>query len=137
MNILPSGLPDHVDDAEEIARLISFSNQVAASGCIKPSAFMPNPKTMDKSVFRYGATNLPAIWQAAKTHLPSSPIHGVAICLAKSVREAQLEVDASEPPDRHANIVNWPCLGTDPEADKAIWKERALVIASKATFHPV
>lgn len=59
-------------------------------------------------------------------------LHGVAICKAFHVREAQLEVMAEEPPPRHAAIKGWPFSEADPELQKARQKELAALIASKA-----
>ncbi len=41
---------------------------------------------------------------------------------------------ADEPPQRHAAIVGWPWLDDDPMEQKALQKERAVQIASKAAL---
>lgn len=43
------------------------------------------------------------------------------------VRQAKLDVEAQEPPLRHANIVGWPNAVDDPEMTKARHKEFALL----------
>lgn len=53
------------------------------------------------------------------------------MCRAKDIRAAQLDLEASEPPLRHADIVRWP-LNDDPAMQKAQQKDRALQIAQNA-----
>jgi hypothetical protein len=57
--------------------------------------------------------------------------HGAAIVKAYDVKSAQVEVIAAEPPSRHAAITGWPWLD-DPALQRALQKERATLIASKA-----
>ena len=59
-------------------------------------------------------------------------LHGIAICKARHVRSSLLEVVADEPPLRHANIIGWPWLASDPVLEKARLKERALSVAQHA-----
>jgi hypothetical protein len=59
-------------------------------------------------------------------------LHGVAVCKAAHVRAALLEIEAVEPPPRHANITGWPWSASDPELEKAQLKERAAFIAKHA-----
>ena len=59
-------------------------------------------------------------------------VHGAAIVKAHAVRTADLELRAGEPPPCHADIINWPWSGEDPDFGKAAQKELAALIAQKA-----
>ena len=58
--MLPSGLPEHVDDEEEVARFLTQSSQFNAT-MVKPAALLPNPKTV-KHLFRVTDGSLPMIF---------------------------------------------------------------------------
>jgi hypothetical protein len=129
---LPSGLPEHVADAEDLARFLTSSGHYNASA-VKPAAFMPNPQNGETSVFRHGPEpmeDLKLIAQAAVG--VGRKIHGAAIVKAIDVREATLDIQACEPPPRHADIVGWEWLQQDPDFGKAKQKEIAALIAQKA-----
>ena len=125
---LPSGLPETVHDEEDLARFLTSSRQFSRNG-VKPSALLPNRKG-ETSVFRHGKQPSPSLWSLADHNIIDRPVHGVAIFKAESVRKAELEVIAKEPPPRHAEIVNWPA-GMDALA-KAKRKQMALLIAKEA-----
>ncbi len=132
METLPSGLPEQVGDEENLARFLTQSNHFNAV-MVKPTAFLPNPKNGQTSVFRQGNESREALWQAGAKHVAGEPnIHGVPIFTAKRVREAQLDVVAKEPPPRHANIIGWPSIASDPEMEKARRKDLANQIAQHA-----
>ena len=141
MAVLPSGLNELIAADESIARFV-FSKRKEISmaippGCLKPAAFLPNPKTspLETSVFRHSGEPLEGLWQIARKQISNREPKGVGILLAGDVREADLEVIADENPPcgpRHANIVGWEIDGADPKANKANWKDRANVFASKA-----
>lgn len=106
-------------------------------GCLKPAAFLPNPRTnpLETSVFRHGKEPAADLWQIAKAHIPSRSPKGVGILKAHEVRKAELDILADEKPPngpRHANIVGWEMDGSDPKLNKADWKIRACIFASKA-----
>ena len=127
MPSLPSGLPESVDDDEDLARFLTssgwFKSQMA-----KPSAFLPNPKDQETSVFRHGAEPRADLWKIGREHAAGErTLHGAALLTARSVRAALLEVTASEPPPRHAAVVGWPSED-DPELQKARQKERAVLL---------
>lgn len=137
MEILPSGLPKHVDDEEDLARFLTSSSQFKGL-TVKHSAFLPNPKDGKKSVFRHGSEPVESLRQIGMEQLGSVvSMHGAAICKTKHVRAAQLEVVAEEPPPRHADIVGWPWNADDPEMGKGERKERAMLIAQHAEFVPL
>lgn len=129
---LPSGLPEHVSDDEDLARFLTSSGHYNASA-IRPAAFMPSPKNGETSVFRHGAEPLEELKHIAQTEVGSERrIHGAAIVKAGMVRQAKLEVSAKEPPPRHGNIINWPWSKDDPEYGKAEQKLVAAVLAQRA-----
>lgn len=129
--MLPSGLPEWVADDEPLARFLTSSSLFSAA-IVKPAAYMPNPKDWNTSVFRHGAEPRGSLLEIAnELVLGQRTLHGIAICLARHVRDAQLDVAADEPPPRHANISDWP-IANDPELTKARQKERAVLIAQHA-----
>jgi len=131
--MLPSGLPDLVADGEDLARFLTSSSQFNAKGA-KPSAFLPAPKSRETSVFRHGAEPSAELWQIRAKYLGGSRINrGAAIVKSSDVRAVGLSVIAGEPPPRHAAIRDWP-LDNDPELQKAKQKERAALVARKATL---
>jgi hypothetical protein len=134
MEMLPSGLPERVADEEDLARFLMSSSQFN-SRMAKPSAFLPEPKTRDTSVFRHGREPLENLWAIGNQHVAQGRnIHGAAILTARDVRTSRLEVIADEPPPKHAAIRNWPWIENDPELRKAQQKELANLLASKAVL---
>jgi hypothetical protein len=139
MESLPSGLPDLVADDEDAVRFLTQSNQFNAQ-MVKPSAFLPNPKDRETSVFRQEARPQDPLWALAREVITGRAVHGAASFKARVPRRTgQLDVVAAEPPPRHAAIRNWPWFDNDPEEQKARQKALAIVIASEATlsFPPV
>lgn len=129
---LPSGLPDHVDDGEDLARFLTSSGHYNATA-VKPAAFMPNPRNGETSVFRHGAEPLDDLKMIAQNEVGTERrIHGAGIVKAKHIREAKLEARAGEPPPRHADLIGWPWSANDPDFSKASQKELAALIAQKA-----
>lgn len=129
---LPSGLPEHVADGEDLARFLTSSGHYNTS-VVRPSAFMPNPRNGEASIFRHGPVPMEDLMLIAQGAVGvDRKIHGVAIVKARDVREATLEIHSSEPPPRHANIVGWEWLSEDPDFGKARHKELAALIAQKA-----
>ena len=132
--VLQSGLSEVVADEEPLARFLTSSSLFNAA-MVKPAAYMPSPKDGNTSVFRHGDNPREALFQLALQHVGAErSLHGVALCSARQVRDAELEVVAQEPPPRHANITGWPSVGNDPAQTKAQQKERALLVAQHATL---
>ena len=130
--MLPSGLSEVIDDDEDLARFLTSSSQFNAI-MVKPSAFLPNPRDGETSVFRHGNEPRDELWKIGREcAVVDRTLHGAAIFKARNVRVALLELVASEPPPRHAGIVRWPWLEDDPEMQKAHQKERAALIARYA-----
>lgn len=117
MSALPSGLPEHVADEEELSRFLTQSNQYSSTGP-KAAALLPNPKHRNASVFR--GDDIPLLRQRFETaRTDGRQAKAVAIIRTAVVREVGLDVTAAEPPPAHANIVNWPWFEADPEFQKA------------------
>lgn len=130
--MLPSGLPEHVADSEPLSRFLTSDSQFNRV-MAKPSAFMPGPADSKTSVFRHAADPLPALWDIADRELGiTRRVKAVAVLTAAEVRQAKLNVEAHEPPLRHANMVGWPLDTTDPEKMRAQRKELALLLAQAA-----
>ncbi|MCX6874864.1 MAG: hypothetical protein NTW21_13810 [Verrucomicrobia bacterium] len=128
---LPSGLPEHVGDGEDLARFLTSSGHFTASA-VKPAAFMPNPHNGETSVFRHGARPLADLQAIGQREMGARSLHGAAIVKAGVVREVDLELRAGEPPPRHADIIGWLWQNQDPEYGKAERKEQAALIAQQA-----
>ena len=134
MKVLSSGLPERVDDNENLVRFLTSRSQLK-SFMAKPSAFLPNPKDGETSIFRHDANSQEALWQIGIERIGTErPLYGAAIFKAKIVRQLELEVTSQEPPPRHANITKWAWLKDDPEFGKAECKERAALIVQHATL---
>ena len=130
--MLPSRLPDHVSDAEPLSRFLTSDSQFN-SFMPKPSAFMPGPSDAKTSVFRQAADPLTELWEVADREIgPTRRARAVAVLAGAQVRQARLDVEAHEPPPRHANIVGWPSDASDPEKMRAQRKELALLLAQAA-----
>ncbi len=129
MATLPSGLPDHVGDDDDLARFLTQSGQFNSFSS-KPVVFLPNPTHRNTSVFRIG--NEPDRLRRVfyETVTGDRQLKGAAICRTKSIRAILLDVVAEEPPPAHANIVKWPWLRDDPEEQKAKQLEVAAQIAA-------
>jgi hypothetical protein len=105
---LLSGLPENVADGEDLARFLMSDSQFNST-MVKPSAFLPEPKARETSVFLHGGQPREALWGIGVEYLPPGrTIHGAAGLKARSVRDAGLDVIADEPALRHAAIRNWP-----------------------------
>lgn len=129
MSTLPSGLPDFVEDSEPLAGFLFSSNSFSRE-VVKPSAFLPNPRDGERSVFRHGAAPLTALWEIGDSLVREQRnLHGVAIIKAGDVRVAALSAVASEPPLRHGAIRNWAINPNDPDLQKSRQKQQAMELA--------
>jgi hypothetical protein len=130
MRQLPSGLPEIVEDGEDLARFL-FSGHYKATA-VKHTAFLPNPKDQETSVFRHTLKPAKELWKLGSDLASSGrDLRGVAIIKAYDVRNVGLDVIAAEPPQRHAAIRNWPA-DNDPILQKARQKELAILLAAAA-----
>ena len=129
--MLPSGLLEHVADAEPLARFLTSDSQFNSTGA-KPAAFLPGPIDTKTSVFRQGPQPADALWETADREIGViRRVRAAAVLTTAAVRQAQLDVESHEPPPRHANLVGWP--STSDEADRrAQQRERALLLCQAA-----
>jgi len=129
--MLPSGLPEDIDDQEELARFLthrSHFNQIM----VKPAALMPNPIDGETSVTRHGRQPVEQLWRIGSLAAGDRTLYGAAIFKAHVVRLAGLDIASDEPPPRHAAIRGWPWQDNDPLERKAERKALAAEIASAA-----
>lgn len=130
---LESGLPHRVGDDEDLARFLTQSRHFSSNG-VKPVAFVPNPKDKAKSVYRHGAEPEDRLWDIGLKRLEGAKLYGAAVVKAGKVRAAELEVEADEPPPRHANLVGWPWYEGDPQREKSEQRQLAILVAQQATL---
>ncbi len=128
---LPSGLPESIDDGEEVIRYLTSSNDFNGQ-VVRPHAFQPTSQGK-KSVVRRSGSPLSSIWEWPREFLPNTRIHGAAVLLAARVRAAGLDVTASEPPPRHANIVGWPVSDSGAGIRKAESLQAQQLLASASS----
>lgn len=122
MGMLPSGLPEKVEDGEDLARFLCQRSHFNSTS-VKPAAFLPYRG--ETSVFRHGLKPAKELWKLGADLASSGRnLHGVAIIKASDARKTGLEAVAAEPPPRHAALREWPS-----HDDAAIQKARQLDIA--------
>jgi hypothetical protein len=132
--MLASGLPDIAGDDEDLARFLTSSSQFNAQGA-KPAAFLPSRYSHETSVFRHGIEPRGTLWAIGdKDMARDCTIYGAAIVKVRDVKAARLQVTPFEPPPRHAAIRGWIRHYDDPVLQKAMQKEQAVQVASKAIF---
>lgn len=131
MPLLPSGLPEYIDDNEDVARFLTQSSHYSSNG-VKPSAFLPRRHDRQISVSRHGRHPEARLWNLGEAAAGNRTLHGAAIFAARAARVEELGVQADEPPARHALIVNWPVVEHDPQLQKARRKEIAIQLARAA-----
>ena len=129
--MLPSGLPENIEDGEDLARFLVQRSQFTQT-MVKPAAFLPNPKDKETSVARHGSEPADVLWQLGRIAAGTRTLYGAAIFKARIVRQAGLEVAPAEPPPRHAVIRGWPWEADDEIDRKAERKLLAIEIASAA-----
>jgi hypothetical protein len=129
--MLPSGLPEIVGDAEDLARFLTQSSHYTLVAT-RPSAFLPSPKDQSTSVSRHGSQPIEELRQLGELAAGSRHLHGAAIFKAAVVRNATLAVNAKEPPPRHALIHGWPWMEHDPRGQKARQKDLAMQLVRAA-----
>jgi len=129
--MLPSGLAEVVADEEDLARFLTQSNHFNTE-VVKPAAVLPSPRSKETSVSRHGRSPLDVLWAIGLEAAGTRPLYGAAIFKAAAVRAALLTIEPNEPPPRHAAILGWPWMESDPELQRAKQKELALLIVSAA-----
>ena len=130
--MLSSGLPEHVADPEPLSRFLTSDSHFNIL-MPKASAFMPGPTDAKTSVFRQAAEPLADLWGTADREIDTSRrVRAAALLTGADVRRAMLDVEAHEPPLRHANIIGWPNAASDADLTRAQRKEFALLLAQAA-----
>lgn len=128
--MLPSGLPETVGPEERLARFLTSRSHFNTT-MVRPAAFLPNPADRKKSVCRHSGEPQAELVMLAGEYLPAeTKVYGAGICTASDVLQSRLDLEASEPPRRHADITGWPIL-EDLDLQRAADKEIAGRIASK------
>jgi hypothetical protein len=138
MPLLPSGLSELVGDEESLARFLCSSSYFSSNG-VKPGAFLPTVQDRATSVFRVARIGDEHA-QVAQLRLlaiefvesETRSTKGAALLRASEARAAGLQVDADEPPPRHALLRGWPWANNDSELRKAQQKEIGLQLAAAA-----
>lgn len=129
--VLVSGLPEYVEDDEDIARFLTQSGHFK-KGRVSASAFLPCTYGRETSTSRHGPVPLDELQQLGLAAAGGRKLYGAALIKACDVRAAQLEIAADEPPERHAVIRTWPWIEGDPQLQKAKQNECALALAAAA-----
>ena len=125
---MPTGrIPDH----ETLARFAYEESYFRRSdGTVKGKAFYPDSQG-DCSVMVASDSGHSAIEAWANRHVTphrgGKRLLGYALVGCADVRRAGLDAEHAEPPPLHGNLVGYP-------QDRAEWMQRALELASTATF---
>lgn len=125
---LPSGLPESVEDDEPISRFLTSRNHYNTTA-VKAPAFIPNPKDGRLSVARHDAQPLEESERMAREEFKLPKVVGVARLSAHVFRKEELDFEADDTPERHADVIDWPWREDDPEYGKS---ERKLIAAELA-----
>jgi hypothetical protein len=129
MIMLPSGLPEQIDNDEDLVRFLWQRSQFNTT-VVKPTAFLPYPD--ETSVSRHGREPSEKLWELGYAAVGTRPLYGAAIFKASVVRLAKLKVISDEPPLYHAVIRDWP----DSLLQKAEVMRMAQHIARSAVMIP-
>ena len=125
----PFALPP--DDAEPLSRfLLSKTRYSVEKMRVKYAAFMPEPNSLQTSVFRTLGLDAEEIWAIAERHVAQPTghtLHGRGQVLAQVPRRLGLKVRPDNHPERHAAIVGWP-------AEKDRQQMLAIELADEATL---
>jgi hypothetical protein len=121
-----NSLPPVLDD-ELLVRFILSSSGYTKDLAVTANAFMPNPNTMDTSVFRHSGLSENEMWKIGEqiANLRPAKLHGRADVIAIHVKKQSLSIQPTREPKNHANITGWP-------SDKPSRKIKALAIALAA-----
>lgn len=121
-----------ISPTETLSRFILQKNWYRPSNnSVKHAAFMPNPNNGETSVFRISGITNEEIWDIGDREVApkiGKPILGRADINASNVTATGLKVIPNEPPERHADIVDWP-------SERSEQKMIALELAAEAQFY--
>ena len=120
-----------VDPSETLSRFVVYNKWIRSSiNKVKYVAFTPDQKG-DTSVFRISGITNNDIWDIGDREVApkrNRPILGRADINTAIVISNELKVIPSEPPERHADITDWP-------EEKSEQKQIALELAAESEFH--
>ena len=119
-----------VDPSETLSRFVLQERYIRANNTVRPAAFEPN-RNGKTSVFRTSDIADKEIWDIGDHEVViilGKPILGRADISASNVTAKDLEVIPSEPPERHADITDWP-------EEKSKQKQITLELAAESEFH--
>jgi len=106
---------------EQVSRFVFDSNKLKAERLHWRAFWDPGE---DVSVFRIQDLTPDHIWALSEAD-PRAPAVGRGDLSVAYVRQIELDVIASEPPDRHALIVGWPEFNTNEQRIQAFAKQLA------------
>ena len=97
---------------EELARyLLSRSHFSTENQRVKPHAFLPEPRSMETSVFRIRELTADQIWDLGR-RLVAAPrgkeLRARAEIIARAILDVGLVIHPNNVPERHAAIRGWP-----------------------------
>ena len=108
----PSGafaLPPN--DTEPLSRFLFSKTRYSREKMrVRHSAFMPEPRSLETSVFRTTGLRPEQVWAIGSSVAQpvGHKLHGRAEVLAHVPRRLGLDVRPDNQPERHAAIVGWP-----------------------------
>ena len=114
---------------EILSRFVLQERYIRANNTVRHSAFTPN-RNGKTSVFRISDITENEIWVIGEREVASKqnkPILGRADIITSIVISKGLKVIPGEPPERHANIIDWP-------EEKSKQKQIALELAAESEF---
>ncbi len=120
-----------VDPLEILSRFVVSNRWIRADNTVRHTAFLPNPKNGETSVFRISGITDNEIWAIGEREvvpIQNKPILGRANIETSIVISKVLKVIPSEPPEKHADITGWP-------EEKSEQKQIALELAAGSEFH--
>ena len=99
---------------------------------VKPGAFLPEPNSLETSVFRTSGLLSSEIWALGDRHVAKPTgrtLRARAEVFAKSVYGIALKIHPDNNPERHATIVGWPI-------EKNEQLMLAIELAAESTLEP-
>ncbi len=121
-----------VNPLETLSRFVVSNRWIRADNTVRHTAFLPNPKNGETSVFRISGITDNEIWAIGESEvapIQNKPILGRADIETSIVISKDLKVIPSEPPERHADITGWP--------EESKHKQIALELAAESEFHKI
>jgi hypothetical protein len=118
-------------EAEPLSRFLLSKRRYSVERMrVKSAAFLPEPNSLETSVFRTLGLEEEEIWTIGEHHVAQATghtLHGRGQVLAQVPRRLGLNVRPDNQPERHAAIVGWP-------AEKDRQQMLAIELAEEATL---